>query len=113
MGQRMIDFLALLIQHHIGEVIIFINDKIKMRSGFSRMKIQIIQFTYKIGLCFHLLSKSRKIIRFVGHTEQIHDHTAVTVEVLGQRTTTTAGTGKVKKEYLESPLQPCRATAYP
>ena len=25
MGQRMIDFLALLIQHHIGEVIIFIN----------------------------------------------------------------------------------------
>lgn len=57
MGQRMIDFLALLIQHHICEVIIFINDKIKMRSGFSRMKILIIQFTYKIGLCFHLLKQ--------------------------------------------------------
>ena len=82
MCESMVNVITLLIEYYIGEVIIFVDNKIEMRPGFGCMKIQIVQFADKIGQCFHFIGKPRIIIRLVRHAEHIHHHTAIPVKVL-------------------------------
>ena len=82
MSQGMIYLVALLVEDNVGEVIIFIDDEIELGAIFSRMQVQIIQFTNKVWLRFHLLSITRIVIRFISFSEYVHHHTTITVEIL-------------------------------
>ena len=84
MGQGMINVFSLLVQNDVGKVIVFVDDEVKFHSGFSRMQVQVVQLADKVGLFFHLLCKSGKIIRLIHFAEQVHHHAAIVIEIFFQ-----------------------------
>ena len=75
---------SLLVQNDVGKVIVFVDDEVKFHSGFSRMQVQVVQLADKVGLFFHLLCKSGKIIRLIHFAEQVHHHAAIVIEIFFQ-----------------------------
>ena len=85
-GERVISFVTLLVEHYIGEVIIFVDDEVETGAAIPGLSIQKVDFGGGIGLLFHFLllkaggsDELPKIEREVDPT-----HQTVVVEIYGQ-----------------------------
>ena len=92
MRQGMVDFLPFFIQHRIGEVIIFVNDKIKKCSRLFCLQVEVVEFIRIAFQLLHLLRKSRIIIRFISRCYIIQNKTAIIVKIPFQRLYVSANT---------------------
>ena len=113
MGQGMINFVALLVQHHVSEIIVFIHYQIKLGSVITCLTLQKVNFVGSAALGFHFLFEARIIIGFIDRSKIIQSATAVIIKALGKCSIKPSHSGKIKIKYLESPLQLCRTTTYP
>ena len=109
MGERVISFVTLLVEHYIGEVIIFVDDEVETGAAIPGLSIQKVDFGGGIGLLFHFLLKAG----VVNEREVVQSTATVVVEIYGQPVRLSADAGKVERQNLVGALQGCRVLAYP
>ena len=112
-GERVISFVTLLVEHYIGEVIIFVDDEVETGAAIPGLSIQKVDFGGGIGLLFHFLLKAGVVISFVNEREVVQSTATVVVEIYGQPVRLSADAGKVERQNLVGALQGCRVLAYP
>ena len=81
MGDGMIHFLAMLIEHHIGKVIIFIYYQIERKSLLRSLIMNKSQLIHGILRLAHLLSRLLRIRLAIAAHETIQFYGTIEVEV--------------------------------
>ena len=108
-----IHILALLIEHSVGEVVVFVNDKVKIMPKLFGLVIYQIEF---FGCLFRFLNPINKLFRIsilVNVNKTIKFNSTITVETLLQPLYCSTHLREIQMKNLKFSLQRCRMRAYP
>ncbi len=62
MSQGVINFIALLVEDYVGEIVILVDDEVEVCTGFCGMEVEVVQLADEIGQFFHLLCESGEMV---------------------------------------------------
>lgn len=85
MGHRVIDLLALDVEHHIGEVVVFIDDEIELPFHSLCVEVDYVQLADECLLPEHLGQILWRIERFIPSCKVLRYGAAIDIEALRQR----------------------------
>ncbi|EEF87362.1 hypothetical protein BACCELL_05039 [Bacteroides cellulosilyticus DSM 14838] len=112
-SEGVVDLIAKFVEHHVGEVVVLVNDEIQTSTVLLGQSSQEIELSDKAALLFDILHEAGVVIGFVFPGEHIHLHAAIFVKTFDKRTDAVGGEGKVEMQHLVNALQGRGMTAYP
>ena len=113
MGNGTIYSFALLVEHRVGEVVIFVDDEIGTKIQFFRFIVDKYQLVYGVFSLEDLLYKILRIVLTVNIHKTIQLHFAITVKLVFQLVDTSAYLRKIKIENQVFTLKGSRILANP